>query len=63
MGEGLFAPKEETTAVRGGVGFEAPRDGKSPSERRFGGLEGLRGRFCIGEEGVSRWESASNWRR
>jgi len=54
MGEGRFAPQEETTAARGGVGFEAPREGKSPSERRFGGLEGLRGRFCVGEEGVSR---------
>jgi hypothetical protein len=53
MGEGRLAPQEDTTAVRGGVGFEAPREGKSPSERRFGGLEGLRGRFWVGEDGVS----------
>lgn len=52
MGPGRFAPHEETTG-RGGVGFEGPRDGKSPSERMLGGLEGFRVRFWEGEEGVS----------
>ena len=61
MGGGRFAPHEEMTG-RGGVGFDGPREGKSPSERRFGGLEVLRVRFWEGEEGVSGWVSASNCR-
>ena len=49
-----FAPHEETGFV---AAADLPRDGKSPSERRLGGILCLR--ECRGTE-TSGWESASN---
>ena len=58
---GRFAPQEEATG-RAWEGFAALREGKSPSERRLGGLAGLLGRFSEDMEGVSGWEFACSCR-
>ena len=51
--EGRFWPQVDVMGVRG-VGLGDAREGKSPSERMLGGVEGLvRGRFWDGERGES----------
>jgi len=61
--EERFWPQVEATRVRC-VGLGDAREGKSPSERILGGVEGLmRGRFWDGEGGESAWAvSAWSWR-
>ena len=60
IGAGRRATHDPATGL--GVDFGLMREGKSPSERIFGGVFGLRGRLAVDWED-SGWESASNWRR
>ena len=52
-----LAPQE--AMGRGAGDFPLPREGKSPSERRLGGVLGFRGRLGVEESGLA---SASIWR-
>jgi len=58
-----FAP-HEPTGLGEGFGVELPSEGKSPSERKSGGVDGFLGRMGEAdlEDRESGWESASNWR-
>jgi len=57
IGAGRLTPHD---VVGLGIDLGLPRDGKSPSERMLGGVEGFRGRLMDDGMDVSVWESASN---
>lgn len=63
IGVGRLTPHDDPTAGFG-VDLGVPREGKSPSERIFGGVEDFLGRLeeDEGSERGSGCVSASNWR-
>jgi hypothetical protein len=52
IGDGLLTPQDPPTCFGVVADLGLPREGKSPSERKFGGVEGFRGRLAEDEE---RW--------
>jgi hypothetical protein len=47
---GRLTPQDPAACFGVVTGLGVPREGKSPSERKFGGVDGFRGRFAEEEE-------------